>query len=510
MTLMGLSCKSSYPVKNFKSQSTRQKLRMTIFRHFLVYLITVGFYSASLAQVSENRGSSQSLNEFFAVGPKEPIVKYLSNPSSAVPHQLRRVAVEVHFNLVPTMMRFSMPCFPCMVTENNIHYSNGWTETYDPKASSSCEVLWDKEARYARVWIESQNPARIIVRVRAALTDPDGYIAHSDIPSSSPYGKGDWTDEWYYIYPDGMHIRYVRIYTGLAAQSLTVTDQTFEGRTPIREIPPNVVHEFQEEFVFGLEEHLPDDDIEPAPLTLIMMDGRSKSISYTPYPKDFGEFSAAPIMLINLKSQYRPYTISIPLGIENEPYPPEGELPHIFQTWPRNPKENGYSTSLGHILNWWHYLRTENRLEQVYLSGMTNAEDPAKELLPLAESWLRPPQLQMYDVEPEYNRLIFDPAQRAYIIPREDSGPQDFKFALTGYEDPDDDFAAPVWIINPAFIIKNWGKLSVTMTVNNKIMQVGKDFRIGYEKSSTSTDLILWLNMRSDKSVKFSITPAID
>jgi hypothetical protein len=31
--------------------------------------------------------------------------------------------------LVPTIMRFSLPCYPALVTENNIHYSNGWTET---------------------------------------------------------------------------------------------------------------------------------------------------------------------------------------------------------------------------------------------------------------------------------------------------------------------------------------------------------------------------------------------
>lgn len=84
----------------------------------------------------------------------------------------------------------------------------GWTETYDPKASSSCEVLWDKEAKYARMWIESQNPVRIVARFRTALADPDGYIAHSYIPSGSPYGKGDWTDEWYYIYPDGTDTLY--------------------------------------------------------------------------------------------------------------------------------------------------------------------------------------------------------------------------------------------------------------------------------------------------------------
>lgn len=468
--------------------------------------------AASLCLILELTGTvfqaeSNAQEGFFAVGPTKPVIEYIQESSSPVPDELRRIAVEVHFELVPTMMRFSMPCYPCMVTENNIHYSNGWTETYDPKASGSCEVLWDSEARYARMWIESQNPARIIVRVRAALADPDGYIAHSDIPSASPYGKGDWTDEWYYIYPDGLHTRHVRIYSGLAAQSLTVTDQTFEGITPIHEIPPNVVHEFQEEFIFGQSGHTPEDDIDPEPLTLIMMDGRTKTITYKPYPKDFGEFSAANIKVVNLKSEYKPFTICLPYGIENQPYPPEGPLPHVFQTWPRQVRQDGYSTSLGHILNWWHYLRTENRLEQIYLSGMTNTKDMAEELLPLAKSWLRPPQMRMSGIEPKYKVRIYDPAQRAYIVPRRDRGPREFKFSLTEYPDTEDETQAPVWIVNPAFIIKDWGTSGVELKVDGRPLEVGNDLRIGYEETHSGTDLILWLKMKSDKTVKFSLSP---
>ena len=446
-------------------------------------------------------------SKFQAIGPTEPVVEYLQKPSSEVPRQLRRVAVEVQFADNPTMMRFSMPCYPCQVTENNIHYSNGWTETYDPKASSSCEVLWDNEARYARMWIESQNPARIVVRWRAALADPDGYIAHSDIPSGSPYGPGDWTDEWYYIYPDGMHTRHVRIYTGLAEQSYLVTDQTFEGTVPIREIPPNVVHEFHEEFVFGQRGHVPEDDIETSPQTLIMMDGRSKTITYQPYPKEFGEFAAANIKVINLKSQYRPYIICIPHGIENEPYPPEGELPHVFQTWPRYPKDNGYSTSLGHILNWWHYYRSDNRLEQVYLSGMINSEQPAKELIPLAKSWLRPPKLQMKGIEPQYKVHLYDQTQRAYIINKPDRGPSTLKFKLDEYHEPEEASSAPVWIVNPAFVIKNWGDSAMTLKVNDKTMYSGEDYFVGYEITHTGTDLVVWIKMHTTKATTFEITP---
>ncbi|MHC5074597.1 MAG: hypothetical protein ACYTFE_07210 [Planctomycetota bacterium] len=464
--------------------------------------LSIIIYSLVLIFICSFAALGAASEKFYAVGTSEPVVKYLEEPSSEVPRELQRVAVEVHFDLVPTMMRFSMPCYPSMVTENGIHFSNGWTETYDPKASSSCEILWDREARTARMWIESQNPARIVVRARAAIADPDGRIAHNDIPSGSPYGKGDWTDEWYYIYPDGTHTRHVRIYTGVAAQSLTVTDETFGEIQPVREIPPNVVHEFQEDFIFGLKEHLPADDIDVSPITLIMMDGRSKTISYKPYPNNFGIFDRANIKVINLKSEYRPFTICIPQGTENEPYRPEGELPHVFQTWLKG-RNGGYSTSLGHVLNWWHYRRTENILEQVYLSGMTNAKDPANELLPLAQSWLRPPQLKMPGLEPSYTVLVYDPTQRAYVLSCGQEGAKNFEFTLAEAAEGD----KRVFIENPAFVLKDWGASDVELKVDGKSMEAGKDFRFGYEKTHTGSDLILWLIMKSDKPLSLAISP---
>jgi hypothetical protein len=338
------------------------------------------------------------------------------------------------------------------------------------------------------------------------LADPDGYIAHSDIPSGSPYGKGDWTDEWYYIYPDGTHTRHVRIYTGLAGQSLTVTDQTFQGLPPIREIPPNVVHEFQEDFIFGLKGRLPEDDIERTPITLIKLDGHSRNISYQPYPKDFGEFIKACIKVVNLKSRYRPFTISMPYGIENEPYPPEGDLPHTFQTWPRHPKGDGYSTSLGHTLNWWHYRRTENMLEQVYLSGMIDSEDPVEELTALAQSWLAYPRLQMDGLKMSYTDKTYDQTQRAYIISGTESGPRQLEFAL-GFEVFEEEGMIPISIVNPAFVIKKWGNARAAIKVNGKLMHAGRDLRLGYEESATGTDLIVWLKMKSDKTTRFSVFP---
>ncbi len=459
------------------------------------------------SQTDDGAGMADASSGFFAVGGTEPVVEYLKDVSSPVPDELKNVAVEVFFDLLPTKMRFSLPCYPAVVTENNIHFSNGWTETYDPKASSSCEILWDRESKYARMWIESRNPARIIVRVRAAIADPDGYIAHAYIPSGSPYGKGDWTDEWYYIYPDGTYTRHVRIYTGLAGQSLLVTDETFKDLPPVREIPPSVVHEFQEDFVFGLNGHLPEDDIEPAPITFIKLNGDQKTYSYKPYPADFNEYLNAPIKVVNLKSKYRPFSVSLPHGLENEPYPPEGGLPHIFQTWLKDPLKGGYSVSLGHSLNWWHYKRGDNKLEQIYLSGMTNSAEPAGELIKLAKSWLIHPRMKIEAREFSYTAPIYDPAQKAYIISKSEFPSARINYSLGGYVSAEEESTFPVYIVNPVFVVKDWGTAKADLRLNEAPLQEGRDYRSGYEKNDSGTDLVIWLNYQSRAETFFEITP---
>ena len=74
------------------------------------------------------------------------------------------------------------------------------------------------------------------VRMRYALTNSKYKIALDDLPASSPYndGRGDWAGEWSTIYPDGTHVRHMKIHTALAVMS-----QPFSF---FRE-PPNVVHD---------------------------------------------------------------------------------------------------------------------------------------------------------------------------------------------------------------------------------------------------------------------------
>jgi hypothetical protein len=361
----------------------------------------------------------------------------------------------------------------------------------------------DRQGRYVRAWIEHQSDARKVVRIRYALANNLSDIAFPDIPSGSPYGKGDWVDEWFTIYPDGVHTRHMRIYTGLASVSRPFG---FDRE------PPNVVHEFMELNVQGPPGHKPTDDIEIGALTLIRLlgghtgdlieGGISTTISFKPYPEDFGDFRDANIMLLNLTSEYKPFTIGMPYGVRVQPYSPEGDLPLVFQTWGYS-ENRGYSSSIGHMLNFWHYRRTDNTLEQVYLHGMTNATDPTGELVPLAWSWIAAPKLRMDGLEPDYMKYTYDPAQRAYVVPRKGRGPTSLELEL---QPEDDEMDAPGWIINPAFVVKDWDEPGVVLKVDGKTIEQGKNFRVGYEQTTTGRDLVIWLKMKTNKNTTFAIT----
>jgi hypothetical protein len=231
-------------------------------------------------------------------------------------------AVRITFDLLPTSISYDLPWTFWMISENGFKFANLPCETYDPRiGDDSFEPGMDKESRYVRVWIEHQSDARIVVRVRYALANDLYDIAHTDIPSGSPYGKGDWVDEWHYYYPDGIKAQHVKIYTRLAP----VASPFGFDRTP-----PKMVTEFIESIVQGPPGIPGKDVMDIGAVTLIrlfgyhteerLMEGQGTTISYDPYPTDYGDFRDANIMLYNMKSKYMPYTIAMPYGVRVQPY----------------------------------------------------------------------------------------------------------------------------------------------------------------------------------------------
>ena len=425
-------------------------------------------------------------------------------------------AVKVTFDLSPTTMSFDLPWHFCSVAENGLKFAYFAAETYDPRkwdgkgANASFEPGMDKEGRFARVWIEHQSAARIVVRVQYALNNSDYAIAHDDLATGSPYnqGRGDWGEEWFTIYPDGTYLRHMKIHTGLAAMS--------QPTSFFRE-PPQVVHEFMESIVIGPQGHVPTDDLETNPaLSLFKMfgnsngeifaDGARQDIAYQMPdgpPKDYGEFRDANIMLIHAKSQFKPFTIGLPHGVKVSPYGWEESHTYPFATWTgyREPSI-GYISAIGHLINFWHFRRTDSTLEQVYLHGMTSNPKPQSDLLKLAWSWIAAPELQMPDVAKspngstgQYNHFTYDQTQKAYLVPRTKTGPKALHFNLTSIYD-DDYLHGTMWLVNPAIVVKNWNQSEggINLKLNETTLANGTDYRFGFEQTKAGKDLVIWLN----------------
>lgn len=444
-------------------------------------------------------------------------------------------AVKVTFDQLPTTMSFDLPWHFCAVTENGLKFANFAAETYDPQnwgatgADASFEAGMDKEGRYARVWIEHQSAARIVVRVRYALTNSKYEFAHDDMKTDSPYndGKGDWGEEWFYIYPDGTYTRHMKIHTALANQSLPYGF--------FRE-PPQVIHKFMESIIIGPAGHEPTDDIETNPtISLFKMfasnpgkvypNGLKQDIAYQlpkGPPEDFGDFRDANVMLIHTKSKYKPFTIGLPHGVKVKPYGWEEDESYPFATWKGYEEPSiGYVSVIGHMLNYWHYRRTSDTIEQIYLHGMTNQENPQDDILELAWSWIAAPELQIPG-EPltpngsagKYNTFTYDPAQKAYIIPRKKSDPENLSFTLDAIYD-DEYLDGTMWLVNPAFVVPNWNHSSAAFRfiLDGETLTPDDDYRFGFETTATGKNLVIWLdrmidlNERDEHSAAFAIEP---
>ena len=325
---------------------------------------------------------SKSGQRIYAVGAQFPI----SPPPNGF-------IVNVFFRDKPYHMAFDPPHFAGYVTDSGIGFANEWAET---SYHNECyEVGFDPGAT---MWIAQANPARVVVRFRGSLRSNKGEIARANLPSGSPYGPGDWSDEWFYIYPDGVSTRVVQIYTGAAKSA-----KAFWGRE-------GEVFETQETFIVGnTHGHQPPDDIEINAVSLVNALGAAKTVNFSQYPANKSLFPGANIQIVNLRhGGCHPFTI-VPAGnVEICPYyGPPIDHEHVnvtkFVTWPRTSHfEDQYTSALTHIINWQWFEKTTNRLVQVYLCGLSRNDAVANEVTVGKGLWA-------YDKAHQVNRRIGSP-----------------------------------------------------------------------------------------------------
>ena len=222
-----------------------------------------------------------------------------------------------------------------LVTENGRWIGDQSAEA--PRGEYGCiEHMSDKQARYAHVRLLENSPARVVVHWRYAMTDVMYNIGERD-PIT---GWGDWADEYYTIYPDGLAVRHFLVHAPRDRYSIT---EPAALNNPGERAEDNV-------------------SIEAA--TLANMDGETRTFSWETWPSNgsirgefFHEVPNANISIVNTKSDFKPVyiyeppTLIIPYGggaIETRPW--FSKFP-IWNHWPvaQIPSDGRNALALDHV-----------------------------------------------------------------------------------------------------------------------------------------------------------------
>jgi hypothetical protein len=131
-------------------------------------------------------------------------------------------------------------------------------------------------------------------------------------------------------------------------------------------------------------------------------------------------------------------------------------------------------------------------MTKVMLNGMT--DKPAEELIPLAKSWSNPAEIVLSDNQHDAE---YTTVERAYTIVL-NGETSELGFTLKANEE------SPV--VNPAFVVENWGNAGLELQVNGSMVNQGKDFRYDLRESLDKRDLIVWLRLESKDEISFLLT----
>jgi len=376
---------------------------------------------------------------------------------------------------------------PNWVTGNGIWYNNEFMETWGHGAVGCAEPMSDKQCRNSHVRIIESTDARAVVHWRYALVDNYYNIARVDDAT----GWGDWADEIYIIYPDGVGIRKIILHSS----------------------DPAGAHEWHEGIMVLGPGQRPEDILHSEALTLANMKGQSKTYSWADGPPRLGGIENPNIHLINTKSQYKPFVI---VRLEDEPHfgryggeiRPDVSIFPWWNHWPtaQNPSDGRYAmaadraahSSLTHI-EWKEYSKTENTMTKIMLNGMTKKE--AGELATLGKSWTNPARLKLKG--DGFKSSGYDQSERVYKITKTNpSNNSALSFELIAST------ASPV--VNPAFMIENWSRAGSSVKIDGKKIDRGQNCRTGHTRTLESDNLIVWLKLDSKKPVNISIKPVSD
>jgi hypothetical protein len=381
---------------------------------------------------------------------------------------------------------------PCWATAEGIWYTNEFNETWGNGIVGCGEPMSDKHCAYSHVRIIESNDARVVIHWRYALVD-----VYGDRPRKDPVsGWTDFSDEVYTIYPDGTGTRKITLHS----------------------TQPLDAHEFQETMVVLQPGQAPEDVWDAKAITMANMAGDECTYDWTggaPLAIDKPDF--ANIELVNLKTETKPFLIVSPGKcltrrgqVSDRPvfpvYRHEIQPPRIFPWWNHWPTaeipsdgrhavaaDRASHASVSSGMEWEDYEVTATSRTRVMLHGLTRQN--ARDLVPLAASWLQPPPLTVTGGDALSHG--YDVTSRAYAITARQAHLPEIVLRIDATQ------GSP--LRNLCLVINAWEDSSALVSVNGQEWPHSKQCRIGHRDRAEGRDLILWFALEATQPTTINI-----
>lgn len=407
--------------------------------------------------------------------------------------------VVVAFDFAPVRLVFwrGISYAPCWVTEKDNWFTNEFMERGADRKSRGCsESMSDKRAHYSHVKILENTDARAVVYWRNAPVGVDYQLAYVDEVT----GWGDWSEEYHTIYPDGVAVRKVVMWSS----------NFKDWHEWCQSIEP--LHPHQR----------PEDVLDPRRvLSVANMKGETKTYGWEPGNRSYTlpTIPGANMQVTYLGSRFNPFLVlddrdgkndkkdngpailrvggdqwSNHIGFPWYDHWPVTQVPVLMRAAQAADRPAHTWTSTQYSAP---YKTTENSMTKIMLCGLTDRSIEA--LLPLAKSWLRPARLTTDSTA--FVSEGYDPTQRAYIMTCRDPGrPTPLSVNIEA--------SAGSPIVNLSFVLRGWGDQDVRLSVDGTSIPMGKRFRFGHRHRLNGTDLVLWLELASTSTVRITLTPS--
>ena len=205
------------------------------------------------------------------------------------------------------------------------------------------------------------------------------------------------------------------------------------------------------------------------------------------------ELEDASISIINFKSDYKVFVIypdgsEIGAWGEQERATPETHFAGPWNHWPvsQMPNDGRYAMKTDRV--------TSSALggadpEKYAIFGFTNQNITA--LVPLARFWNKAPKVT---IESGAENVTYDKAQKAYVMKA--SGDTISMSIDADEESP---------LHNPCFVIQGWDKDKIKLQTDGQVIPQGKNFRYGLVPTEAGYNLVVWIRLQTEKTIKLKI-----